>query len=176
MSLILQLKSKLAQETLRDEEEKLRQKIEANYRTNTFEGFTQGFHVTNGAFGLKPVHDGMEAATGNPNYSLEEIKKVKIDGKLWYKHWPQRWEAGLAKRNKAIKENLQLERQLELEEDKAWVSNSAVSIQEPMIRTLFKLLYWFRNVTGIKGCQSRNGFKILKLQRFQNTKHKLRMN
>ena len=114
---------------IEDKEEELRQKVAANYRTNTFEGFTQGFVVTRGAFGLKPAHDGLQGEVGNPNSSLEELKKVKVDGKLWYKHWPQRWEAGLAARNKAIKENLQLERQLEVEEDKAWQRNSAVSIQ-----------------------------------------------
>lgn len=123
------IKEQTRTRNIEDEEEKLRQKVAANYRTNTFEGFAQGFHVTRGAFGLKAAHDSLEELVADPSIDLDQLKKVKIDGKVWYENWPQRWEAGLVARNKAIKENLQLERQLELEEDKAWQRNSAVSIQ-----------------------------------------------
>lgn len=123
------IKEQTRTRNIEDEEEKLRQKVAANYRTNTFEGFAQGFHVTRGAFGLKAAHDSLEELVADPSIDLDQLKKVKIDGKVWYENWPNRWEDGLVARNKAIKENLQLERQLELEEDKAWQRNSAVSIQ-----------------------------------------------
>ena len=114
---------------IEDKEEELRQKVAANYRTNTFEGFAQGFHVTRGAFGLKAAHDSFQELVADPSIDLDQLKKVKIDGKVWYKNWANRWEAGLAARNKAIATGLRTERQLVEEEDKAWVRNSLPSIQ-----------------------------------------------
>lgn len=115
---------------LEDKEEELRQQVAASYRTNTFEGFTQGFHVTRGAFGLKEAHDSLQELVADPSIDLDQLKKVKIDGKVWYENWANRWEDGLAERNKAISNGLRLERQLTEEEDKAWVRNSLPSIQE----------------------------------------------
>ena len=115
---------------IEDKEEELRQKVAANYRTNTFEGFAQGFHVTRGAFGLKAAHDSLQELVGDPSIDLDQLKKVKIDGKVWYENWSNRWEAGLEARNKAIATGLRIERQLAEEEDKAWVRSSLPSIQE----------------------------------------------
>ena len=115
---------------IEDKEEELRQKVAANYRTNTFEGFAQGFHVTRGAFGLKAAHDSLQQLVGDPSIDLDQLKKVKIDGKVWYENWSNRWEAGLEARNKAIATGLRIERQLAEEEDKAWVRSSLPSIQE----------------------------------------------
>lgn len=115
---------------LEDKEEELRQKVAANYRTNSFEGFTQGFHVTRAGFGLKAAHDSLQELVADPSVDLDELKKVKIDGKVWYENWSNRWEDGLAARNKAISTNLRVERQLLEEEDKAWVRNNLPSIQE----------------------------------------------
>ena len=114
---------------LEDKEEELRQQVEANYRTNTFEGFTQGFHVTRAGFGLKAAHDSLQELVADPSIDLDQLKKVKIDGKVWYENWSNRWEDGLAARNKAIANNLRVERQLIEEKDKAWQRSSAVSIQ-----------------------------------------------
>jgi len=115
---------------LEDKEEELRQQVEANYRTNTFEGFTQGFHVTRAGFGLKAAHDSLQELVADPSIDLDQLKKVKIDGKVWYENWSNRWEDGLADRNKAIATGLRVERQLVEEEDKAWVRASLPSIQE----------------------------------------------
>ena len=115
---------------LEDQEEEIRQKISLAEQRNNVEGFTIGFQARRSAFGLKAAHDGLENLVGNPNISLEEIKKVKIDGKLWYQNWANRWQNGLAERNKAISSNFRLERQLLEEEDKAWVRASLPSIQQ----------------------------------------------
>ena len=115
---------------LEDKEEELRQQVAANYRTNTFEGFTQGFHVTRAGFGLKAAHDSLQDLVADPSIDLDQLKKVKIDGKVWYENWSNRWEAGLASRNEAISKGLRAERQLAEEEDKAWVRSSLPSIQE----------------------------------------------
>ena len=115
---------------IEDKEEEIRQLANAAYRRNDFEGFTTGFELIKNAFGLKPAHDSYVSLAANPNISLDQLKKVKVDGKLWYKHWPTRWEKGLADRNKAIANNLRVERQLIEEEDKAWVRSSLPAIQE----------------------------------------------
>jgi hypothetical protein len=122
------IKDQTRTRNIEDEEEELRQKVAANYRTNTFEGFAQGFVVTRGAFGLKAAHDSLQELVADPSIDLDELKKVKIDGKVWYENWSNRWEDGLVERNKAIANNLRVERQLIEEEDKAWQRNSAASI------------------------------------------------
>ena len=124
------IKDQTRTRNLEDEEEELRQKVAANYRTNTVDGFAQGFIVTRGAFGLKAAHDSLQELVADPNIDLEQIKKLKIDGKVWYENWSNRWEDGLAARNQAIVDNLKFERQLIEEEDKAWQRNSAASIEE----------------------------------------------
>lgn len=124
------IKNQTRTRNLEDKEEELRQQVAANYRTNTFDGFAQGFVITRGAFGLKAAHDSLQELVADPNIDLEEIKKLKIDGKVWYENWSNRWEDGLADRNKAIANNFRVERQLIEEEDKAWVRASLPSIQE----------------------------------------------
>ena len=124
------IKDQTRTRNIEDKEEELRQKVAANYRTNTFEGFAQGFHVTRGAFGLKAAHDSLQELVADPSIDLDQLKKVKIDGKVWYENWSNRWEDGLAARNKAIANNLRVERQLVEEQDKAWVRSSLPSIQE----------------------------------------------
>ena len=115
---------------LEDQEEEIRQKASLAERRDNVEGFTIGFQARRSAFGLKAAHDGLQDLVADPSISLEEIKKVKIDGKLWYQNWANRWEDGLAARNKAISSNLRLERQLLEEEDKSWVRASLPSIQQ----------------------------------------------
>lgn len=115
---------------LEDKEEEVRQLANAAFRTNNFEGFTAGYQYIRSAFGLKSAHDSLQDQVANPNTDLEQIKKVKIDGKVWYENWSNRWEDGLAARNKAIATNLRTERQLVEEQDKAWVRSSLPSIQE----------------------------------------------
>ena len=115
---------------IEDKEEEIRQKAAASYNSNTFEGYTQGHILIQRTFGKEAGQQSLEDQVANPGSDLNELKKVKVDGKLWYKHWGNRWAAGLARRNQAIIDNRKLERQLEIEEDKAWQRNSAASIEE----------------------------------------------
>jgi soluble lytic murein transglycosylase-like protein len=122
--------TQVRERNLEDQEEEIRQKASLAERRDNFEGFTIAFQARRSAFGLKAAHDGLQALVADPDISLEEIKKVKIDGKVWYENWANRWEDGLSKRNQAITDNLRLERQLLTEEDKAWVRANLPSIQE----------------------------------------------